>query len=100
MKSPARNNMKSPIEQEIEWCKSHRGESGRGEQFEEGFIAGLKQALKFQQSAKTTQDAETKNLLVYKSCKNEECGNLLHLFTDSKYRCMNETCDLYNEVQE
>lgn len=93
MKSPARNNMNSPIEQEIEWCNAHRGESGRGDAFEEGFIEGLKKALSFE---KTIQDLANDNLLI---CKNEECGVPLHLFSDDTYRCMNETCDLYNEVQ-
>ncbi len=32
------------IEQEVEWCENNKGGSGKGEAFEDGFIAGLKQA--------------------------------------------------------
>lgn len=35
--------MKEIIEQEIKWCEEHRGMNS--EEFENGFIAGLKQAL-------------------------------------------------------
>ncbi len=85
--------MKSPIEQEIEYCETHRGKSGKGRDYEEGFIAGLKQALGFEKAAKTSQDIETDNFHI---C---ECGTPFHLFDDGKYRCMNEVCSLYNEVQ-
>jgi len=44
--------MKSPIEQEIEWCMAHMGESANGVDFEKGFIAGLKQALRFEKPVK------------------------------------------------
>ena len=37
--------MKFLISQEIEWHESHRGASGKRKEFEDGFIAGLKQAL-------------------------------------------------------
>lgn len=43
---------KSPIEQEIKWCLSHRGVSGKGAVYENAFIAGLNQALRLQQSYK------------------------------------------------
>ena len=42
--------MKSAIEQEIEWCEAHMGESANGVEFEKGFIAGLKQALRFEKA--------------------------------------------------
>lgn len=44
--------LKSPIEQEIKWCLSHRGTSGKGDAYENAFIAGLKQALRFQRGDK------------------------------------------------
>jgi hypothetical protein len=39
--------MKQVLKQEIKWCRQHRGMSGKGEAFEEGFISGLKQAMFF-----------------------------------------------------
>jgi len=33
------------IEKEIEWCKSHPGESAKGVEFEKAFILGLTQAI-------------------------------------------------------
>lgn len=36
--------MKSVLDQEIKWCRANRGKSGKGKTFEDGFIAGLKQA--------------------------------------------------------
>lgn len=36
--------MKSVLDQEIAWCRANRGKSGKGKAFEDGFIAGLKQA--------------------------------------------------------
>ena len=44
--------MKSAIEQEIMWHEAHRGESGKGNEFEDGFIAGLKQALRFEHTVR------------------------------------------------
>lgn len=35
--------MKEVIEQEIKWCEENRGMNSK--EFEDGFIAGLKQAL-------------------------------------------------------
>jgi hypothetical protein len=32
------------IVKEIKWHEAHRGESGKGEEFEKAFIAGLEQA--------------------------------------------------------
>ncbi len=37
--------MKDVIKQEIKWCKNNLGTSGKSPAFEEGFIAGLRQAL-------------------------------------------------------
>jgi len=36
--------MKQALDQEIKWCRANRGKSGKGPDFEEGFLAGLKQA--------------------------------------------------------
>lgn len=36
--------MKNVLDQEIKWCRANRGKSGKGKAFEDGFIAGLKQA--------------------------------------------------------
>lgn len=33
------------LKKEIEWCKANRGKSGKSEEFELGFIAGLQQAI-------------------------------------------------------
>lgn len=43
---------KNPIEQEVEWCEANRGKSGKGAEFEDGFIAGLLQALFIQRGAR------------------------------------------------
>ena len=51
--------MKSAIEQEIAWCESHMGESANGIEFEKGFIAGLRQALRFE---KAVEKLEAKGL--------------------------------------
>lgn len=47
------------IEQEIEWCKAHMGESGNGIEFEKGFIAGLKQAAELLAKAKAANRGKT-----------------------------------------
>jgi hypothetical protein len=39
--------IKRTINREIEWCRKYRGVSGKGPKFEQGFIAGLKQAKRF-----------------------------------------------------
>ena len=62
--------MKSPIEQEIEWCESHMGESANGLEFEKGFIAGLKQALRFEKAVEQSRAAD--------GCP--ECGHLVSHF--------------------
>ena len=36
--------MNKEIQAEIKWCKEHKGESGKGKDFEVGFIKGLRQA--------------------------------------------------------
>jgi hypothetical protein len=38
--------IKQVIRAEIKWCKTHRGTSNKGEDFEKGFIQGLEQALR------------------------------------------------------
>lgn len=53
--------MKSAIEQEIIWCENHRGESGKGKDFEDGFLAGLKQALRFEDTVRVFE-VESSNL--------------------------------------
>lgn len=35
---------------EIAWCKVHRGDSAKGDVWEDGFIEGLKQALRLMRS--------------------------------------------------
>ena len=37
--------MNDLLNQEIAWCKDNRGASGKSEDFENGFIEGLKQAM-------------------------------------------------------
>lgn len=37
---------------EIEWCRKNRGKSGRPKAFEQGFIAGLRQAKMLAKKAK------------------------------------------------
>src|SRR5690242_7478104 len=63
-------NMKSPIEQEIEWCEAHMGESENGIEFENGFIAGLKQVLRL--------GVSLENSLRMDGCS--ECGHLVSHF--------------------
>ena len=48
--------IESAIEQEIEWHEKNKGKSGKGFDFEDGFIAGLRQALMFE---KIKQEVET-----------------------------------------
>lgn len=55
---PERGYMKSAIEQEIEWCEAHMGESANGVEFEKGFIAGLKQALRFEKAVEQMRAAD------------------------------------------
>lgn len=50
--------MKSAIEQEIEWCEAHMGESANGIEFEKGFIAGLKQALRLEKAVEQSVHAD------------------------------------------
>ena len=40
-------DIKETIRNEITWCKGHRGASTKSEDYEDGFIAGLKQVLFF-----------------------------------------------------
>jgi hypothetical protein len=64
-----RRNMKiSLIREEIKWCESHRGM--KPVEFEDGFIAGLKQAIYLLQHSptlrapdQTEQDGETCNCI-------------------------------------
>jgi hypothetical protein len=51
-----RGGMPDIIDQEIDWCESHRG-IGKNADFEEGFVAGLKQAKFLQARAAVPQAA-------------------------------------------
>lgn len=62
--------MKSAIEQEIEWCEANMGASGNGPEFEKGFIAGLKQALRFEKAVEQSREMD--------GCS--ECGHLVSHF--------------------
>ena len=39
------NSIRNLILAEIAWCETHRGESNKGDIWEDGFISGLYQAL-------------------------------------------------------
>ena len=49
--------IKQVLEQEIEWCKNNRVET-LNEEFQNGFIAGLKQSLFFIEEIRKLQEAE------------------------------------------
>lgn len=60
--------MKSVIEQEIEWCETHMGESGNGIEFEKSFIAGLKQALFLEKAVEQLSPDDSLPLLYKALC--------------------------------
>jgi hypothetical protein len=49
--------MKKAIQAEIIWCRKSKGTSGKGKDFEAGFIKGLKQALMIINAYKTLGDS-------------------------------------------
>lgn len=46
------------LQAEIEWCESNRGKSGKSADFEDGFIAGLRQANLFSDQPSSEQTSK------------------------------------------